>query len=163
MDGREVLRGRPLVHDDDFLDRVLVEGEGGALAAPLLAEEGVVEVRSVHGNVVEDPPLSSNVEDLAVRTLRDGDTRREERVVEEVATVVGQVVDDLLGEPVGTRRVLGVDERCPVRGHGELGHGDGPEFDYEVDDLSHPEYEPLGTLVAELAHGPGGDVIDPQR
>ena len=161
--GAPELRGRPLVHDDDFLDRVLVEGEGGPLAAPLLAEEGVVEVRSVHGNVVEDPPLSSDVENRAVRTLRDGDARREERVVEEVAAVVGQVVDDLLGEPVGTRRVLGVDERRPVRRHGDLGHRDGPEFEYEVDDLSHPEYEPLGALVAELAHDPGGDVVDPQR
>ena len=161
--GAPELRGRPLVHDDDFLDRVLVEGESGSLAAALLAEEGVVEVRPVHGNVVEDPPLSADVEDLAVRTLRDGDARREERVVEEVAAVVGQVVDDFLGEPVGTRRVLRVDERRPVRRHRDVGQRDGSEFEYEVDDLSHPEYEPLGTLVAELAHGPGSDVVDPQR
>ena len=161
--GAPELRRRPLAHDDDFLDGVLVEGEGRALPAALFAEEGVVEVGSVHGNVVEDPPLSPDVEDFAVRTLRHGHARSEERVVEEVAAVVGQVVDDLFGKPMGTRRVPGVDEGRPVRRHRDLGHRDGLEFEHEIEDLSYAEDEPFGALVAELPQRPGGDVVDAQR
>ena len=44
-----------LVDHDDLLDGVLIEGEGRTLAAPLLPEEGVVEVGAVDDEIVEDP------------------------------------------------------------------------------------------------------------
>ena len=56
------LRVGPVRHDDDLLHGVQVEGERGPLAAAVFAEEGVVEVRPVHGDVVLDPlrPLTIN-------------------------------------------------------------------------------------------------------
>ena len=161
--GAPELGGRPLVHDDELFDRVLIERECRTLAAPLFAEERVVEVGAVHGNIVEDPPLATDVEHLAIRALRDGNAGREERVVEKVAPIVREVVDNVLGETVRARRILGVDEGRPVRRHGDLGHGYGPKLDREVENLAHPEREPLGPVVTELARRPGRHVVDPQR
>jgi len=61
--------------DDDLLNGVQVEGEGRPLPTALLAEERVVEVRSIDRDVVVDSTLSRHV-------------GREEREIEEIAPVV---------------------------------------------------------------------------
>ena len=91
----------PLGHHDHLLHGVEIEGEGRALAAALLAEEGVVEIRAVHGDVVVDPPLPGDAQLVAVRSLDDGGARRQQGQVEEVAAVVGQVPHRLLGQARG--------------------------------------------------------------
>ena len=89
------LRGSALVHDDQFTDRVLVEGERGTLAAALLAEEGIVEVGAVHDEVVEDAALAVDVQLVAVRPLGNGGSRRQEGQVHKIAAVAGQRVHHL--------------------------------------------------------------------
>ena len=86
--------GRRAVGDDDeFLHGVEVEGEGRALTAALLTEEGVVEVGTVDRNVVLDTLLTVDRKFVAVRTLNDRHTRGELGQLEEVAAVVGDAVD----------------------------------------------------------------------
>ena len=46
--GAAEFRVGPLRHHHHFLDRVQVKGEGRALAAALLAEEGVVKISAIH-------------------------------------------------------------------------------------------------------------------
>ena len=50
---------------------------GSALASDLLAEESVVVVATIDGDVVEDATLPSKVDLVAVRALNDADSRRE--------------------------------------------------------------------------------------
>ena len=85
-----------LGHHHHLLDRVQVEGEGRALAAALLAEERVVEVGAVHGDVVGDALLAVDGQLVAVGALHDGHAGRELREVEEVAAVVRQAAERLL-------------------------------------------------------------------
>ena len=91
----------PCGHHDHLLHGVEIEGEGRALAAALLAEEGVVEVGPVHGDVVVNAPLPGDAQLVAVRSLDDGSPRGQQRQVEEVAAVVGQVPHRLLGQARG--------------------------------------------------------------
>ena len=99
----------PSDDDHDLLDRVEVEREGGPLAAALLAEERVVEVGAVDGDVVLDALLAVDRKLVAVGTLHDRDARRQLREVEEVAAVVREALDrrpvSMLGRALGARRL----------------------------------------------------------
>ena len=90
---------RAVGHDDHFLDGVEVERERGTLAAALLAEERIVEVRAVDGDVVGDALLSVDGQLVAVRTLDDGHAGRELGQLEEVAAVVRQVRHGFFVDP----------------------------------------------------------------
>src|SRR5712692_4407414 len=96
---------RPFAHHHYFPDRIAVERERGPLAAALLPEERVVEVRSVHGDVVVDAPLARHRQLVTVRSLYDRDVWGQEREVQIVAPVVGQTLDRLYRD---TLRRLGL-------------------------------------------------------
>lgn len=81
------------------------------MAATLFAEERVVVVGAVDGDVVGDALLTGHGEHIAVRTLRHGDAGREEREGEEVAAVVRQGRNDGLAEARGRFGLFRVD-RC---------------------------------------------------
>jgi len=83
-----------------FPDRVEVEREGWPLSTALLAEEGVVEVRPVHGHVVVNAALARHGELVAIRALHDRHIGGEQREVDEVAPVVRQTRYSRGGEGV---------------------------------------------------------------
>ena len=158
--GRSAELGRrALVHHHDLLDRVLVEGERGPLAAPLLAEERVVEVGPVDDDVVEDAALAGDVEDVAVRSLRDRRPRRQQREVEVVAAVAGQPVHHLLGHPLRTRHVGRRHQERGVRGHRHRLRRHHPQVDREVEGLADAQRRPLDTLDAVPAVGRHREVV----
>src|SRR5207237_8146592 len=82
------LARRSARRDDDLLNGVQVEGEGRPLPTALLAEERVVEVRSIDRDVVVDSTLSRHGELVTIRALHGCDVGREEREIEEIAPVV---------------------------------------------------------------------------
>ena len=158
----ELGRG-PLVHHHDLFDGVLAEGEGGPLAAPLLAEEGVVEVGAVDDEVVEDAPLAADVELVAVGALRDRDPGGEEREVEVVAAVVGEPVDHLLGEARGAGDVFRAHEVGALGLDGDALQLDRLELEREREFFADAEDEAGGGRRGELAGGARDDIVGAQR
>ena len=152
-----------LIDHNDLLDRVLAEGEGGTLAASLLAEEGVVEVGAVDDEVVEDPPLAVDVEFVAVGSLRDGYTRREQRQVQVVAPVVGQSVHHLLGQPGRTGHVFRLNQALAApfdRNPFEFGRA---EPQRQVDFLADPQHQAGRARRPELDVRPRDHIIGAKR
>ena len=152
------LRGGALAHHHQILDGVLVEGEGGPLPAPLLAEEGVVEVGPVDDEVVEDAALPADVQLVAVRTLRDRRARGQQGQIQVVAAVARQRIDHVLLDALRAGHVGGVDRprRLADDGH-RLGRHD-PQLDVQVE---HPPDPQDGALDA-LGPEPGGRRRDRQ-
>ncbi len=147
------LGGRALVDDHHLLDRVLVECEGRALPAALLAEEGVVEVGAVDDEVVEDAALAADVQFVAVRPLGEGRARREQGQIEEVAAVRRQPFDHLVGEPLRSRHVVGGGRLVRVLADRDLLGDDLLQREVEVQGLADtkgqtgdPLHPPLGVL-----------------
>jgi hypothetical protein len=105
------LRVRAVGDHDHLFDGVEIERERGTLAAALLAEERIVEVGAVDGDVVGDALLSVDRKLVAVRPLHDGHAGRELGELEEVAAVVRQIGDRFLAEPRGPFRARRFDER----------------------------------------------------
>ena len=157
------LRGGALVHDDQFADRVLVEGERRALAAALLAEERVVEVGPVHDEVVEDAPLAVDVQLVAVGPLGDRGAGGQEGQVHEVAAVARHRVHHFLPEALGAGEVGRLDGRRQLAEdrHRFLGHD--PEVQVEVQHLPHPQNRALDPLGPEPPGGGDGQVVGPRR
>ena len=143
------LGGGALVHHHQVLDGILVEGEGGALPAPLLAEEGVVEVGPVDDEVVEDAALAADVQLVAVGPLRYRRTRGEQGQVHEVAAVTRQRVHYVLLDALRARDVRGVDHarRLADDGH-RLGHHDA-QLDIQIEHPADPQDGALDTLGSE--------------
>ena len=154
---------RALVHHHDLLDRVLVEGERGPLAAPLLAEERVVEVGPVDDDVVEDAALAGDVEDVAVRPLRYRRPRRQQGEVEVVAAVAGEPVYHLLGHPLRARHVGRRNQQRAVRRHRHRLRRHHPQIDREVEGLAHPQRRALDALDAVPAVGRHREVVGARR
>ena len=101
------LRRGAVGHHLKFFDGVQAYREGRALAAALLAEERIVVIRAIDGDVVVDAFLAVDGNLIAVRTLHDRDSRRERDQAEEVAPVVRQVAyraryRDRWSSPLGT-------------------------------------------------------------
>ena len=136
-----------LAHDNELLDRILVEGEGRTLTSPLLSEEGVVEVGAVHHDVVEDAPLAADVQHFAVGPLSDLDAGRQKRVVQVVAAVVRQSVDHFLREALRLAGVLCVDEGLALRFDDEALQLDRFEPDVQRDGLTDSQRDALDRLV----------------
>ena len=84
--------------DLEFLDGFERDVDRSALAADLFAEEAVVVVPSVEAQVVEDATLPGEVNDVAVRPLRDADARCEREQVFKLAPQHGRVGDGNLVE-----------------------------------------------------------------
>ena len=105
------LRVRAVGDDDHFLHGVEVERERGTLAAALFAEERIVEVRAVDGDVVGDALLAVDRQLVAVRPLHDGHAGRELGHLEEVAAVVRKVGHRLFIEARRAFRARRLDER----------------------------------------------------
>ena len=104
------------LRDHDHLAHgVEIERERRALSAALLAEERIVEVGAIDGDVVVDAALSADAEHITVGTLRDRDVRRERREVEIVAPVVGKPAHDFRRAAASPRR-SSFDRSVSVRG-----------------------------------------------
>ena len=139
----------------EVLHRVEVEGERRALAAPLLAEERVVEVGAVHRDVVVDAALAADADLVAVGPLHDGDVGRQRGEVEDVAAVVGQPLHRLHAQPGGRLRLRHI--------HRRLGGRDGDllqlhrlrrQREGEVHRLAQSELTPALRLAGSPAPGP---------
>ena len=138
--GRPSELGRgTLVHHHHLLDRVLAEGEGRPLPAPLLAEEGVVEVGPVHDEVVEDAALAADVELISVGALRDRDAGSQKREVQVVAPVVGKPVNHLFGQAGRAGHILGVHEVLAMALDGYPLELDGTESQRQGQLLAHAQ------------------------
>ena len=155
------LRVRTARDDHDFLHRIEIERERRALAAALLAEERVVEVGAVHGNVVVDPALSRDRQLVAVGPLHDRDVGREQGEVDVVAAVVRQAGHRLLRQP---RRALD-----PRRVHDRLGgrdrdarHLHRAQLELQVDGLAQPQRD-AGLARFGEADAPDHHVVSSQR
>ena len=154
---------RALVDDHHLLDRVLVESERRALAAPLLAEERVVEVGAVDDEVVEDAALAADVQLIAVGPLGERSARCEQGQVEEVPAVHGQPLDHLVGEPLGGRHVFGRGRPVGVRRHRDLLGDDLLELDVEVQALADTKRQ-AGEPFHQSLVVPGHDqFVRPER
>ena len=87
-----------LGYDHHFRYCIQIKGEGGALSAALFAEEGVVEIRTIYRDVVVYAALTGNGQFIAVRSLHDAHAWSQQREVEEIAPVVGQVLHGCFGQ-----------------------------------------------------------------
>ena len=131
-------------HHHHLFDRIEIEGEGGPLSAALLAEEGVVEVGAIDGDVVGNSLLAVDRELIAVRALDDGHSRSELGQLQEVAAVVRQLRHGLV---INARRSLGacrLDQRRSRGHHDLLGHGGLLEAHRERQRLADREVEASG-------------------
>ena len=149
------LGGGALGHHHHLLHRVEVEGEGRPLAAALLAEERVVEVRAVDRDVVGDALLAVDRELVAVRALYDAHPGRELGEVEEVPAVVGQAADGGVVDAVRAFRARGLDEGNVGGDHHLLLHRRHLQHQGEVHGLADREVEPLPDEGGEAGHGHG--------
>ena len=134
--GATEFRVGALGDDDDFRNGVQIEGEGRALTPALLAEKRVVEIRAVHRDVVVDAALPADREFVSIGTLDDAHAGGQEREVEEVAPVVGQVLHGVLrqaGGCLGPRNVHG----RPSGHDDELLHFNN-HLDDQINGLSYP-------------------------
>ena len=133
---------RAVTHDDDFPHGVEVEGERRSLAAALLSEERVVEVRPVDGDVVVNAPLPRDRQLVAVRPLHDRHIGREQRQVEVVAPIVGKAFHRLHREPLRRLGLGGIHHRLRrFDAHGL--QRDRREREAQVDALAHPQRDVL--------------------
>ena len=144
-----------LGHHDDLLDRIQVEGEGGPLAAALLTEEGVVEVRAVDGDVVGDALLAVDRELVAVGALNDADPWSELGEIEEVPPVVGQPPDRRVVDAGRALRARGLHEGDVGGDHHLLLHRRHLQDQGEVHRLPDREVQPLPDEGGEAGHGHG--------
>ena len=104
--------GRGAVGDDhELLHRVHVEGKGRTLTSPLLTEERIVEVGTVHHDVVLDALLAVHRDLVTVRSLHDGHTGGELGELQEVAAVVGQPVEVFAVDAHAVGGFRGLDQR----------------------------------------------------
>ena len=99
--GAPEFRVGPLRHHHHFLHCVQIKGEGRALAAALLAEEGIVKISAIHRDVVVNAALPADAQFVAVGALDNGHTWGQQRQAEEIAPVVGQVLHRLFGQARG--------------------------------------------------------------
>ena len=99
--GAPEFRVGSLGNHNDFRDGVQIEGEGRALTPALLAEEGVVEIGAVYRDIVVDAALSGNGQFVSVRPLDDAHAWSQEREIEKISPVVGQILYRLLGQAGG--------------------------------------------------------------
>ena len=152
------LGGSALGHHDDLLDRIQVEGEGGPLAAALLTEEGVVEVRAVDGDVVGDALLAVDRELVAVGSLHDADPGRELGELEEVPAVVGEPADGGVVDAVGALGPRRLDQRRRRGHHHLLLHRRHLEREGQVYRLAHREVDALADEGGEARHAHGDAV-----
>ena len=103
---------RSLCYDDHLANRVEIERERWTLPSALLAEERIVEVCAIDGDVVVNAALSADAQHVAIGALSDRDVRSEKRQVEIIAPVVRQRAHDFGGEVRRFGRESGID-----RGH----------------------------------------------
>ena len=96
--------------DLKLFDGIETNGEGGALATTLFAEEGIVVVGTVDGDVVVDPFIAVNGDLVPIGTLHDSDTGRKRDKAEEIAAVVGQIAYRLLVEVSGLFDLTGFND-----------------------------------------------------
>ena len=154
--------GRAVGHHLHFLDGVQAHGKGGALAAALLAEEGIVVVGAIDGDVVVDALLPVDGDLVAIGSLHDGDAGGEGNQAEEVASVIGQIFDRSRVEVGGAFDAAGFED-------GRFG-GDGDDlFDLgdaqregERDGLAHRQVEPFADGGAETGRL-HGDFVGAER
>ena len=156
------LRRGPVGHDDHLFDGVLVEGEGRPLAAALLAEERVVEVRAVHGDVVVDALLAVDADLVAVGPLHDGHARRQLHERQEVAPVVGQPGHGLLVDARGLLGARRLDDRRIRRDGDLLLHRGQLQDDWDVRGLADGQLDAL-LGVGRKAREHDGQSIRAQR
>ena len=129
-----------LGNHNDFRDGVQIEGEGGALTPALLAEEWVVEIGAVYRDIVVDAALSGNGQFVSVRSLHDAHAGSQERKVQKIAPVVGQVLYRLLGQ-AGGRLGPGHVDGGPSGHNDELLHFNN-HLDDQFDRLANPDLQP---------------------
>ena len=114
--GAAILGGERVRVDLEFFYRVLAElirGTSGAGAADGLAEERVVVVRSVDDQAVERAALTGEADVAGANIARD--TGREQREVDEVAAVDGQVLHRRFGDRRADLRAAGLEDRRAAR------------------------------------------------
>ena len=90
-----------LGHDHHFRYCVQIKGEGWALSTALFAEERVVEICAIYRDIVVYAALTGNGQFIAVRSLHDAHTRGQQREIEKIAPVVGQVLHGFFGQARG--------------------------------------------------------------
>ena len=147
--GAAELGSGALIDHHQLLDGVLIERESRPLAAALLPEERVVEVRAVDDEVVEDAPLAADIQFVAVRPLRDRRARGEQGHVHEIAAVAREPVDNVLPHPLRTGHIRGVKRRRQLADHRDgLGRHE-PEVDRQVERFPDPQRDSLDALGAE--------------
>ena len=152
----------PLRDDDHLTHSVEVEGERWALTTALLAEERVVEVRAIDGDVVVNAALSTDRDHVTVGSLRDGDVGCEQRKIEIIASVVRQSGYYRRGESCRLGRFRSLDGRLTkYRNGGELGRS-AREFQWNLDGLSNVHDE-IRFVVRDVADGPRRHGIIPER
>ena len=96
-----------------LLHGVEIERERRPLASALLAEERIVEIRTIDADVVVGATLARDADHVAIRSLRAGHVRRQQRQREEIAPVVRQPLHHFFRQwrgEVTARRI----HRCTV-------------------------------------------------
>ena len=120
-----------------------IKGEGRTLSAALFAEEGVVEIRAIYRDVVVYAALTGNGQFIAVRALHDAHARSQQREVEKIAPVVGQVLHGCFGQARSCFALRDVNGRS--RGFDEdLGHLQ-CHFEDEFHGFANPHLHPCLT------------------
>ena len=143
------LRIRAVGDDDHLFHRIEIERERRTLSAALLAEERIVEVGAVDGDVVRDSLLSVDRQLIAVGSLHDRHAGRELREVEEVASVVRQSTHRFLIDARRSFSPGGFDQRR-LRGDDDLlGHGGLLHLQRNGERLSEAEVETFDDLRGE--------------
>ncbi len=156
------LRGRAVGHHLEFLHRVQVHRERGTLSAALLAEERIVVVRSVDGDVVVDAFLAVDRNLIAVGALHNRHAGRERNEVEEIAPVVRQRVERL-GIDVGRALdFVGLDDGSFGRNRDRLLRGGDAEHERKADRLPDGEIDSIPHLSCEV-RSLYGDLIAAER
>ena len=161
--GPPELGRRTLVHHHHLFDRVLAEGERRPLPAPLLAEEGIVEVGPVHDEVVEDAPLSADVQLVPVGPLGNRDAGSQQREVQVVAPVVGEPVDHILREAGGAGDVFGMHEVFALRLDCDPLERDRLEAQRQGQLLTDAQDQAGRRGLHKLAVGPRHDIVGAER
>ena len=158
--GAAVLGGERVRVDLEFLHRVLAElvrGTSGAGAADGLAEERVVVVRPVDDQAVERAALTGEADIAGADVARDAG--REQREVDEVAAIDGQVLHRRFGDRRADLRAAGLEDRRAARDVDGFGDARDGHLDPQRDGLPDRQHQ-FGKLSRREAGEIGRDVID---
>ena len=147
--GAAELGGGTLIDHYEFLDGVLVESECRPLAAALLSEERVVEVRTVDDEVIENASLAADVELVAIRSLGNRGTGREQGHVHEVAAIAREPVDYILLHALRASDISGVKRWRQLADHGDGLGCHQPEVDRYIERFANPQHNTLDAFGAE--------------